>query len=151
LAEDRPKKIALIGATGYDFTSPEARVECFASDRLKKATNLADYDIVVFDVLSLQDKERLDGGTLRKVLDTRTAQEVLRKRGGAFYVVGDPRFSITWRSADGEQSAPFLYWTGAEFAWDERPGDTVVQRWEKDGRKILMGGVGSGSWYRFGK
>jgi len=59
-----------------------------------------------------------------------TAQEVLRKRGGRFYVLGDPRFSVKWRSAEGEHSASFLYWTGIEFAWDERAGDTVERNWQ---------------------
>jgi hypothetical protein len=113
LAGDRPKKIALIGATGYEYASPDVRVECIAWNRLKKATNLADYDVVIIDLLSLQDRERLDGGALRKALNIRTAQEVLRKPGGAFYVLGDPRFSVTWRAAEGQQSVPFLYWTGA--------------------------------------
>jgi hypothetical protein len=134
MAEGRTKKIALIGATGYEYASPEARVECFAWDRLQKATNLADYDAVVIDLLSLQDKEHLDGDALRRALDIRTVQEVLGKRDGAFYVLGDPRFPVKWRSAEGEQSAPFLYWTGVEFAWDERPGDTVERYWQASSR-----------------
>lgn len=129
MAEGRPNKIAVIGATGYEHASPEARVECFAWNRLRKASNLADFDTVVINLLSFQDKERLDGGALRKALNVRTAQEVLRKRGGAFYVLGDPRFSVTWRSAEGEHSAPFLYWTGIDFAWDERSGDTIERDW----------------------
>jgi hypothetical protein len=46
LAKDRLRKIALIGATGYEYGSPEARVESFPWDRLKKFRNLADYDFV---------------------------------------------------------------------------------------------------------
>jgi hypothetical protein len=130
LTEERQKKIAVIGATGSRYESPEVRVEWFPWNRLKKASNLADYDIVVINLLSLQDKVSLDGDTLRKVLDIRTAQEVLRKSGGAFVVLGDPRFSVKWRSAEGQQSAPFLYWTGVEFAWDERDGDTVERYWQ---------------------
>jgi hypothetical protein len=53
MAEGRTKKIALIGVTGGGYASPEARVECFAWDRLQKATNLADYDAVVIALLSL--------------------------------------------------------------------------------------------------
>ena len=130
--EDRPRKIALIGATGYEYASPKARVECFSWDRLKKATNLADYDVVVIDLLSLRDKESLDGRVLRELLDVKTTQEVLRKTGGAIYVLGDPRFWVKRGATEGEQSVPFLYWTGAEFAWDERPGDTVERRWQAD-------------------
>src|SRR5215208_5498606 len=38
MAEDRPKKLAFIGATGYEYSSPEARIECFPWDRLGKAS-----------------------------------------------------------------------------------------------------------------
>jgi hypothetical protein len=53
LAKNRPKKIALVGATGYEYSSPEERVNCFSWDRLKKVTNLADYDFVILNLLSL--------------------------------------------------------------------------------------------------
>jgi hypothetical protein len=138
LTEKRQRKIAVIGATGSRYELPEVRVEWFPWNRLKKATNLADYDVVVIDLLSLHDGASLDGGALRKALDLRTAQEVLRKRGGAFYVLGDPRFSIRWRSAEGQHSAPFLYWTGVEFAWDERAGDTVERNWEASGGSFKL-------------
>jgi len=46
LAKDRPKKIALIGATGCEYGSSEARGKSFAWDRLKKFRNLADYNLV---------------------------------------------------------------------------------------------------------
>lgn len=128
--QDRPNKIALVGATGYEYGSAEARVECFAWDQLTKVSNLADYDAVVLNLLSLRDPKQFDASTLRKVLTVQTAQEVLRKSGGSFYVLGDPRFSIQWQSKEGEMSVPFLYWTAAEFSWDERPGDTVERGWQ---------------------
>ena len=45
MAQDRQKKVALLGATGYQFGSSKARVECFNWERLKKAGNLADFDM----------------------------------------------------------------------------------------------------------
>jgi hypothetical protein len=68
LTEERQKKIAVIGASGPRYESREVRVECFPWNRLRKVANLADYDVVVFDLLSLQEKERLDGDALRKAL-----------------------------------------------------------------------------------
>lgn len=50
MAEDRPRKIALVRVTGYEYGPPEARVERFPWDMLKKFRNLADYD---FDNLNL--------------------------------------------------------------------------------------------------
>jgi hypothetical protein len=75
--------------------------------------------------LSLDDPGHLDSGALRKMLDVQIAQEVLRKRGSAIYVLGDPRFQMGARSDNAEQAEPFLTWTGVQFAWDGRPGDTV--------------------------
>ena len=46
MAKGRPKKIALLGATGYDHWSLEAQVKSFPWYKLKKVTNLADYDVV---------------------------------------------------------------------------------------------------------
>ena len=46
MAEDRLEKIALIGATNYEYSLPEARVESFPWDRLETFRNLADYDFV---------------------------------------------------------------------------------------------------------
>lgn len=124
----------MVGANGYTYASDEVRVECYPWDRLKKVPNLADYDIVILNALESAGSTRMDGDVLKRILDVRTTQEVLRKRGGAFYVLGDPRFEVTWRSDEGEQSAPFLYWTGVEFAWDERPGDTLERHWDAGDR-----------------
>jgi len=77
LAKYRPKKIALIGATGYEYRSPEAWVQSFLWDKLKKDTNLADYDVVILNLLSLEDPESLDAQALQKVLNVRTVLEVL--------------------------------------------------------------------------
>ena len=52
MAQDRPSKIVLVGATSYDYGLPEARVKRFEWDRLKKHRNLADHD---FDNSNLPD------------------------------------------------------------------------------------------------
>ncbi len=129
---DRTTKIALIGATGYEYSSPEARIDCFPWDRLKKVANLADYDVVILDLLSLQGPEHLDVGAFRKMLDIRTAQQVLSKEDGFICVLGDPRFTIEWESARARHTEPFLGWTGVEFVWDDRPGTTVERSFEAE-------------------
>jgi hypothetical protein len=130
LTEERQIKIAVIGATEPTYQSPEVRVECFPWNRLKKVANLADYDVVILDLLSLREPEELDVLTFSKVLDIRTAQQVLSKNGGAIFVLGDPRFTVKWESASAEHEEPFLNWTGIKFSWDERPGTTVERAWE---------------------
>lgn len=127
---ERTTKIALIGATGYEYESPEARVDCFSWDRLKKIANLADYDVVILDLLSLQEPEDLGVLAFRKTLDIRTAQQVLSKAEGFICVLGDPRFTIEWESELAKHEEPFLGWTGVEFFWDDRPGTTVERDFE---------------------
>ena len=83
MAEYRQKKIALIGATGYEYSSTEAQVECFTWDRLKKVANLADYDVVILDLLSLEDPRSLDTRAFMDMLNVRTMWEVLDKGPGA--------------------------------------------------------------------
>jgi hypothetical protein len=128
LVSDRPQKIAVIGATDYKCHSSEVLVESFPWHALKKSPNLADYDVVVLNLLSLDDPMQLDYSAVRKVLDVRVAQEVLRKRDGAIFVLGDPRFTMKVKRDGTEQDEPFLCWTGVEFFWDERAGDTLERR-----------------------
>jgi hypothetical protein len=78
LAQSRPKKIALIGATGYEYDSPEARIDCFLWNSLRKVTNLADYEVVILDLLSLSNTELLDSAAFRKALDARTGSLLTR-------------------------------------------------------------------------
>ncbi len=127
---ERTTKIALIGATGYGYSTSEARVDCFPWDRLRKIANLADYDVVILDLLSLQEPKDLDVLVLRKMLDFRTAQQVLSKEEGFICVLGDPRFTIEWESELAKHEEPFLSWTGVEFLWDDRPGTTVERGFE---------------------
>ena len=77
MAETRPRKIAVIGATGYEYSSPEARVECFPWNRIRRIGNLADYDEVVIDLLDVEDAEELDGDALEEILNVRSTYEVL--------------------------------------------------------------------------
>ena len=108
-------------------------MDCFSWDRLRKVTNLSDYDIVILNLLSLEDAGRLDSASFREMLDIQTAQEVLGKKDGAIFVLGDPRFSLKWQEPDGVHSEPFLVWTGIEFLWDDRHGDTVERSYAASG------------------
>ena len=80
MAEERQQKIALIGAAEPRYESREVRVECFPWGRLKKLTNLADYDVVILDLLSMTDQMLQDVETFKSVLDERSMLEVLISR-----------------------------------------------------------------------
>jgi hypothetical protein len=99
VAEERQHKIAVIGATEPRYESREVRVECFPWNRLKKLTNLADYDVVILDLLSKTHKTLQDVDTFVSVLNEQSMLEVLVSKvygspHGIFYVLGDPRFSF---------------------------------------------------------
>jgi hypothetical protein len=88
LTKERQTKIAVTGAPEPRYESSEVRVECFPWNRLKKITNIADYDAVVLNLLSLEDPSKLDVLTFRRVLDIHTARQVLSKTGGAIFIHG---------------------------------------------------------------
>ena len=100
-------------------------MECFAWDRLRKVENLADYDVLVLDLLSLSDSKVIDAEEFRRVLDQSTAQRILGTGEGAIYVLGDPRFNLGHQTPEGWVMEPFLSWTGIEFRWDDRGGVAV--------------------------
>lgn len=125
MAEGRQKKIALIGATGYEYNSEQGKIECFSWDKLRKAKNLADYDTVILNVLSLKDREQLDAEGFHSALNIQAARDILTNEG-VIFVLGDPRFDLPIKyKGHGEASTPFLSWTGLEFVWDNRVGTSV--------------------------
>jgi hypothetical protein len=109
-------------------------------DKLKKDANLADYDVLILNLLSIEDPKALDAQALQKVLNVRPVLEVLGADSGHFdnavYVLGDPRFNLIevgHRHSGAFQEGlefPFLYWSGLKFEWDNRSGDTVLCEWE---------------------
>ena len=114
----RPRKIALLGAQGYDFQSADTKVICFSWDNLRDITNLRDFDTVILTVLSIP--KSVDWNLFTKILNVNVMHDIV-KADGRIYVVGDPRFKIVGKNLD----EPFLAWTGVAFTWDDQPGDTV--------------------------
>lgn len=139
MAEERQRKIAVIGTSGYDYSTPEVRVDCFTWDRISKVKNLADYDEVVIDLLSVENSEALDGDSIEGVLNVRSAYEVLSRPEGSIYVLGDPRYTVSveaFMHRPVRAGQPFLSWTGMNFVWDDRPGDTVEREPEAEKEPI---------------
>ena len=45
---------------------------------------------------------------------------------GCIILLGDPRFRVHWDGDDDEpHEAQFLWWTGLEFEWDDRGGESI--------------------------
>ncbi len=128
----RKHKVLLLGATGYQQTAEGVRVACCSWSSLSGLDNIRDYDMVILDLLDFdsdEDRGAVDWRCFDRLFSFRNAADVLMN-GGAIVVVGDPRFAIPAQPSgdeDGEVAIdrPFLRWTGAEFSWDQEPGDTV--------------------------
>jgi hypothetical protein len=121
-------KVLLVGAAGYQRASEGLSVSCFSWSQISRITNIRDYDNVVLNLLGLEDvgaRDAVDWHTFEQILTFAFAIDVLRN-GGTIIVVGDPRFLLTAKSSGQViPMHPFLTWTGANFAWDPEPGDTV--------------------------
>jgi hypothetical protein len=114
----RQRKIALIGAKGYNARTAEVRVSSYAWDSLDDVPNLRDFDTLLLDLLSVRGEADCEG--LAQILDIHTMADILNT-GGTILVLGDPRPETHSENVDGH----FLEWTGISFYWDDKPGDTV--------------------------
>jgi hypothetical protein len=126
---ERRLRVAVIGASGYEHGSGAASVECFRWNELRKIKNLADYDVVVLNVLSLDRPEDMDAEAFRTALDVRTTRQILQDGSGSIFVLGDPRFDLPSEFGGRVYAEPFLSWTGLEFSWDDRGGVAVEKVW----------------------
>jgi hypothetical protein len=118
------RKLLLIGASGYGRTKDGLRLNCVGWDELAQIPNVRDYDVLVLNLLSIateEAKKKVDWDKFNELLDFPAATDILTHKG-RIVVLGDPRFEITLKD---KRTKRFLEWTGAGFAWDNQPGDTV--------------------------
>lgn len=122
---DRIVKIAIIGASGYRTETEDRKIVSFPWDKLAGIKNLADYDTIILNLLSVNPMA-IDSVAFSSALNLQTMKDVLMNEG-KFIVVGDPRFMVPSNPTDkaGGSERPFLYWAGMKFHWDGHPGDTV--------------------------
>jgi hypothetical protein len=119
------RKLLLIGATGYERSKDGLRLDCVSWDKIGEIENVRDYDVLVLNLLSIGTeaaRRKVDWDKFNKLLDFPAASDILTHRG-RIIVLGDPRFEILNLNESGRLK--FLNWTGATFAWDSQPGDTV--------------------------
>jgi len=119
------RKLLLIGATGYDRVKDGLRLDCVSWDELSGIQNVRDYDVLVLNLLSIGTdaaRKKVDWEKFNELLDFPATSDILTHKG-RIIVLGDPRFEIPNLRESGTKK--FLNWTGATFAWDSQPGDTV--------------------------
>ena len=100
-------------------------MDCMSWDKLSGISNVRDYDVLVLNLLSIKTqaaRNKVDWGKFNELLDFSRASDILTN-GGTIVVLGDPRFEIPKLREPGVKT--FLDWTGATFAWDNQPGDTL--------------------------
>jgi hypothetical protein len=122
----RTRKLAVIGADGYQKNYEDLRVDCFPWHKISNIKNLRDYDTIVISLLSV-DPEAVNWTTFISKLNPFTTVEIL-KPGGSIIVIGDPRFDISVsgsRASESKSQIPFLAWTGMKFQWDDGQGETL--------------------------
>ena len=118
------RKLLLIGATGYDRVDDGLRLDCVPWAELSAVASVRDYDVLVLNLLSIasaDDRAKVDWGRFTQLLDFSAATDVLT-HDGKMVILGDPRFEIPGPKGELQH---FLSWTGADFEWDNQPGDSI--------------------------
>jgi len=128
----------LIGATGYNQSNDEIRIECFEWREIKKIKNIKDYDVLILDLLKLDTEEarkKIKWERFISSLNFKSARGIL-SNNGEIIVIGDPRFNIIDETVKRGEKAKqlirsntivkFLDWSGLDFYWDNRPGTTTI-------------------------
>jgi hypothetical protein len=118
-------KIIIIGASGFQRSSEDHKVDCYEWEKIQKIKNVKDYHVVILNLLDSPPKNT-DWSVFNKCLNVYVMREILFY-SGRIYVLGDPRFSIAYEDENDEEDLviPFLDWTGMKFSWDNSPGDTL--------------------------
>src|ERR1022692_1614998 len=115
--EQRGKKIAIIGALGYEQHGGGHSITCYSWPQLSKVRGLKDYDYVIVD-LTIPEARKLIFNELRNALNLYVIDDLVC-HDATIIVIGDPRFDVA--------GTPFLSaWTGLSFRWDHQSGTTVV-------------------------
>jgi len=134
---NRQRKIMLIGATGYNQSNDEIKIDCFEWREIQKIKNIKDYDVLILDLLKLDTEEarkKIKWKHFISSLNFNSARGIL-SNDGEIIVIGDPRFNIiddtVKKSGKSKQIIEgdiikFLDWSGLDFYWDNRPGTTTI-------------------------
>lgn len=144
---DRQRKIMLIGATGYNQSIDEIRIQCFGWREIQKIKNIKDYDVLILDLLKLDTEEvrkKIKWKYFISILNFKSAIGILSNKG-VIIVIGDPRFTIIHEKVElrgikqiiEENIIKFLDWSGLVFNWDNSPGTTTITSSDYRHKKFL--------------
>ena len=138
----------LIGATGYNQSDDEIRIDCFEWREIQKIKNIKDYDVLILNLLKLDTEEAIKKVKWRhfiSIFNFESAKGIL-SNDGEIIIIGDPRFNIiddtVKKSGKSKQNIEgdiikFLDWSGLVFYWDNRPGTTISTSRDNRHKKFL--------------
>ncbi len=124
----RPLRVVIVGAQGFRRFDERVQIECFPWPRVGEIPNPSDYDRIILNLTSLTDRASVNWDRFFEKFTVRMTLDVLM-HNGEIVIIGDPRFwpveprHVPGREEEGSDRS-FLSWTGLEFQWDARPGET---------------------------
>src|SRR4051812_27572736 len=122
----RPQHVIVIGAEGLARTTDHVHLRTFGWQEVARTTNLSDADAIVFNFLTVADPSAVDWSALFRALSPSVAIADVLMHGGRLIFLGDPRFQVQWTGEeDKAHDDASLWWTGLQFGWDGRPGESV--------------------------
>lgn len=121
---DRPHRIALIGAAGFGMKSDDYQIECFPWRDVKRLKNIKDFDGIIIDLTSSEDVSPEEWSSFFEALNARTAFDLLES-GASVIIMGDPRIECSLDKSN-RAFMKFLGWSMLNYAWDNRPGTTII-------------------------
>jgi hypothetical protein len=141
---NRATKIAAITNMKVDYSSKDWIVRAISWQNLNKLPNLADYDILLFDMSTRPSGKEMDSAQFGNKLNFRTFLDVTA-HGGQVLILGDPDFSLKIKGSPHSMdwSVPFLSWTGLQFRWSHEIGDTVEILAEESNYRTFLGSLRS--------
>lgn len=115
-------RVLVVGHKKLTVSNPI--ISCCAWENLLNLPDIADFDVVVIDLLTLPSAlEEVNWGAFLAKFDVDAFRKVVLP-GGEFLVIGDPRLSIPVPQ-DMLGTRPFLAWTGFEFDFENDEGKNI--------------------------
>jgi hypothetical protein len=116
-------RILVVGHKKLAMSNP--MISFCAWENLLNLPDIADFDLVVIDLLTLPDSlEDVNWGAFATKFDVNAFHKVVLP-GGHFVVIGDPRLSFPASVGRIRGTEPFLAWTGFEFEFESDEGRNI--------------------------
>lgn len=128
--DGRARRVAIIGTDGFDRSDETVEINCFSWSRVMNIPNPSDNDVIIMNLTSLTNSSAVRWFDFFNKFSELTTVQVLAN-DGLIVIIGDPVFwtqesSFFTDPSEGGIGLPFLSWTGIEFDWDKRHGETKI-------------------------